>query len=61
MNILTVTELARFTARELMAIRFQIEKRLPGTRMFSAERFAIEQSLANIRFVLARRHRTPGF
>lgn len=59
MRVLTITELAGFTARELMSIYQQVGKQLPGTRMCSARRLAIEQTLANIRFVLARRHRAP--
>ena len=59
MRVLTVNELAGFTVRELMSIRFQVEKQLVGTGMRSPERLAVEQTLANISFVLARRHLTP--
>ncbi len=61
MRVIPVTELAGLTGRELMALYFQVGKCLPGTRMLSPERLIVEQTLANIRFVLARRHRTPGF
>ena len=59
MRILTVNELAGFTSSELVSIYFQVGKHLAGTRRCSLERLAVEQTRANIRFVLARRHRTP--
>ena len=51
---LTVSELAGLNARELMALYHQVGRRLPQTRLLSPERLAVEQSLANIRFTLAR-------
>jgi hypothetical protein len=59
MQILTVTELAALTPLELVRLYNRIGSGLPGTRMGSPERRAIELTLANIRYVLARRHRTP--
>ena len=60
MRIITVSELAGLTARELSALYFHVGKHLVGTRMGSPERLEVEQTLANIRFVLARRHLTPS-
>jgi hypothetical protein len=59
MRVITVAELAGFTPRELMSLYFQVGNQLMGTRLGSPERFAVEQTLANIRFVLAWHHRTP--
>ena len=57
MRIITVAELAGLTGRQLASLYFQVGKRLTGTRMCSPERHAVEQSLANIRYVMAWRHR----
>jgi hypothetical protein len=38
---------------------FPISSCLPGTLIGSPERLAVEQTLANIGWVLARKHRTP--
>lgn len=59
MRILTVTELAALTPLQLVRLYNRTGSCLPGTRMCSPERWAIEQSLANIRWVLARRHLLP--
>jgi len=59
MKVISVTELSSWTPRELCSLYFQVGKHLVGTRMGSPERLAVEQTLANIRWVLARRHRTP--
>lgn len=59
MRILTVTELASFTSHELLSIYFHLGQPLVGTRTGSLERLAVEQTRANIRLVLAQRHRTP--
>lgn len=58
MRVITVAELVGWTPRELCSLYFHVGKHLVGTRMGSPERLAVEQTLANIRFVLARRHRT---
>ena len=59
MRVITVYELTGLNARELMTLYFRVGQQLPGTRMGSPERLAVEQSLANIRLVLARRRPTP--
>jgi len=59
MKVISVTELSSWTPRELCSLYFQVGKHLVGTRMGSPERLAVEQTLANIRFVLARKHRAP--
>jgi hypothetical protein len=46
-----------FTPRELCSLYFQVGKHLVGTRMDSPERLPVEQTLANIRLVLARRQK----
>lgn len=58
MRVITVSELAGFTPRELISLYFQVSNQLVGTEKGSPERFAVEQTMANIRFVLARRHLT---
>ena len=59
MRVITVSELAGFTPRELMSLYFQVGNQLAGTEKGSSERHAVEQTLANIRFALARHHLTP--
>jgi hypothetical protein len=59
MRVITVVELVGLNARELRALYFKVGQELPGTRPGSPERLAVEQSLANIRLVLARRHPAP--
>ncbi len=59
MQVITVAKLVGFTPRELCSPYFHVGKHLVATRMGSPERLAVEQTLANIRFVLARRHLTP--
>lgn len=59
MRIITVSELAGLSGHQLARLYFQVGKQLVGTRMYSPERRAVEETLANIRFVMARRHRTP--
>jgi hypothetical protein len=52
MKVISVAELSGWTPRELCTLYFQVGKQLVGTRMGSPERFAVEQTLANIRWVL---------
>jgi hypothetical protein len=59
MEVISVAELSGWAPRELMSLYFQVGKQLVGTRMGSLERLAVEQTLANIRWVVARRHHTP--
>lgn len=59
MKVISVAELSGWSPRELCSLYFQVGKHLVGTRMGSPERRAVEDTLANIRFVLARKHRTP--
>lgn len=59
MKILTVTELAKLTPLQLARLYQEVGKGLPYTRLQTPERRAIEESLANIRFVVARRHVRP--
>ena len=59
MQVISVAELAGWSPRELCSLYFQVGKQLVGTRMGSPERVAVEQTLANIRWVLARKHRMP--
>jgi len=59
MKVISVAELSGWTPRELCSLYFQVGKHLVGTRTGSPERQAVEQTLANIRWVLARKHRTP--
>jgi hypothetical protein len=59
MKVMSVAELSMWSPLELARLYQYVGKCLPGTRMGSPERQTVEQTLANIRFVLARKHRTP--
>lgn len=60
MRVITVNELETLTTRELMSLYFQVQMQLVGTDNGSPERFAVQQTLANMRTVLALRQATPS-